>query len=220
MSDVKYPTCPIANISDTEYNAHVYAPSDDTFALVDAFTQDFATWEKRETLVCVEVGSGSGYVITSAVLAMQSKQKRCTYIAIDVAEEALAATARTLRAHGVDADVVRCDLLSAMQPRMLHKVDLILFNPPYVVTPDEEVAIDGIAAAWAGGKDGRVVIDRFLRVVDDFLSPSGLAYMILVHDNKPQQVMDELHIRTNLKGNIILSRRADEELLYVLRISR
>lgn len=47
--------------------------------------------------------------------------------------------------------------------------DVVVFNPPYVPTSAEEldaaVAGGGIEASWAGGADGRVVIDRFLAVV-------------------------------------------------------
>ena len=37
-----------------------------------------------------------------------------------------------------------------------------MFNPPYVPTPVEEVTQPGIARAWAGGPEGRQVIDAFL----------------------------------------------------------
>ena len=54
---------------------------------------------------------------------------------------------------------------------MNKKIDLILWNPPYVPTPTEEVIIPtnkillnkNIEAAWAGGIKGREVIDRFIK---------------------------------------------------------
>lgn len=53
-------------------------------------------------------------------------------------------------------------LLQPLRPRIDGTVDLLLFNPPYVPTPEEEITRGGIAAAWAGGERGRVVIDRVM----------------------------------------------------------
>ncbi len=63
---------------------------------------------------------------------------------------------------------------------------MLLFNPPYVPTPEEEVERGGIAAAWAGGWKGRRVIDRLIPLVPELLSSSGEMLMVTVPDNDPQ----------------------------------
>jgi hypothetical protein len=82
-------------------------------------------------------------------------------------------------------EMVLCDLASALLPRLSGQIDLLLFNPPYVPTPDEEVERGGLAAAWAGGARGRRVIDRLLAVVPSLLSPRGEMFMVAVHENEP-----------------------------------
>ena len=46
---------------------------------------------------------------------------------------------RTANQNQVNVEVVTSELLSALQPQLNGAIDLIMFNPPYVVTPSEEV---------------------------------------------------------------------------------
>jgi release factor glutamine methyltransferase len=60
----------------------------------------------------------------------------------------------------VALDVVQDRFASSLRSRLCNAVDLIVFNPPYVVTTAEEVeSAQDIAFSWAGGVDGRQVID-------------------------------------------------------------
>lgn len=50
-------------------------------------------------------------------------------------------TCDTLAAHGLQADVVVTDLVHGLERRLAGSVDVLLFNPPYVPTPEHEVHI-------------------------------------------------------------------------------
>ncbi|ACO70183.1 predicted protein, partial [Micromonas commoda] len=174
----------------------VYEPAEDSFLLVDTLV---AEWDARlandPPRCALEVGSGTGYVIASAAVLMRDSgldDFRCH--ATDVNPDAVACTRATADAHGVGdyVTVIQCDLLGPLRERLRGKVDLLLFNPPYVLTPSEEVAAGGIAAAWAGGKDGREVLDRLLPDVADVLAPGGTFLLLLLHDNKPHDVAEIL----------------------------
>lgn len=43
----------------------------------------------------------------------------------------------------------------------------------------------GIEAAWAGGKNGREVMDRLFPIVSDLLSTRGLFYLVTIKENNP-----------------------------------
>lgn len=145
----------------------------------------------------------------------------CAYFATDINEESAKATLETFKLHGIDSrvDILRTDLVDGMLPELAGKVDLLLFNPPYVVTPDEEVASLGIEAAWAGGKDGRVVIDKALPVIASLMAENGHAYMVVIPENDPDDIIQHLNPH-GLHGTVIAKKSADEELLMVMHLSR
>lgn len=63
-----------------------------------------------------------------------------------------------------------------------------------MVTPDEEVGEGGIAAAWAGGYNGRQVIDRVLPLVSNLFS-CIIAARVSTVSSTDQHVEDRCHLR-------------------------
>uniref|UniRef100_A0A3Q1G874 Methyltransferase HEMK2 n=1 Tax=Acanthochromis polyacanthus TaxID=80966 RepID=A0A3Q1G874_9TELE len=192
----------------------VYEPAEDSFLLIDALEKDADRLKRPE--VCVEVGSGSGVV--SAFLASVVGPS-ALYICTDVNPAAAGCTAKTASCNDVSLQPIITDLVQCLLPQLCGKVDVLLFNPPYVVTPSEEVGGTGIEASWAGGHRGREVTDRFLPIVAQLLSSKGLFYLITIAENDPEEIIRLLGQR-GLKGESCLSTRAGNERLSVLRFHR
>eukprot|EP01126_Amoeba_proteus_P025473 TRINITY_DN2541_c0_g1_i28.p1 TRINITY_DN2541_c0_g1~~TRINITY_DN2541_c0_g1_i28.p1 ORF type:complete len:107 (-),score=14.29 TRINITY_DN2541_c0_g1_i28:120-440(-) len=92
-----------------------------------------------------------------------------------------------------------------------------MFNPPYVPTDESELGRCDIYAAWAGGKNGRQVIDQFLPKVFSLLSTGGCFYLHVIKENRPSDIVEILrNFGLKFKG-VLLQRRANNELLHVLK---
>uniref|UniRef100_A0A8C0TE40 Methyltransferase HEMK2 n=1 Tax=Canis lupus familiaris TaxID=9615 RepID=A0A8C0TE40_CANLF len=162
----------------------VYEPAEDTFLLLDAL--EAAAAELTGVEICLEVGSGSG-VVSAFLASMIGPQ--ALYMCTDINPEAAACTLETAHCNNVSIQPVITDLVNGLLPRLKEKVDLLVFNPPYVVTPPEEVGSHGVEAAWAGGRNGREVMDRFFPLAPDLLSPRGLFYLVTIKENNPEEIM-------------------------------
>ena len=138
---------------------NVYEPSEDSFLLADAALSEIKGFER-----ILEVGCGSG--IISAVIKANTK---ASIIGIDINPHA----AKCTRENRVD--VIRGDLLSCIKGRF----DLIIFNPPYLPTKDEEIENGWLNYALDGGYDGRKVIYRFLEDAGRCLIESGKILMLV-----------------------------------------
>ena len=84
--------------------------------------------------------------------------------ATDVNELAIA---KTLSLSGLPSKPCVLSLFSCFNRHAAF--DLVVFNPPYVPTDEDELrralTTRDISASWAGGPSGRVVIDRFIEAL-------------------------------------------------------
>jgi release factor glutamine methyltransferase len=129
------------------------------------------------------------------------------------------AAQETARRNGVHVEAVVADLVEALEPRLRGRVDVLLFNPPYVPSPSDEVGSRGIAAAWAGGHNGREVIDRALPKAAELLSPDGVFYLVVVVENRPVELA-EAAARLGLSCERVRAQVARKEKLSVLKFTR
>ncbi|CAE6429903.1 unnamed protein product [Rhizoctonia solani] len=124
----------------------------------------------------------------------------------------------------VSLNAVICDLVQPLKARLHGQIDILIFNPPYVPTEEEEAMVaqsqGEIAGAWAGGFDGMVVTNRLLDELNLILSPKGCFYLVALKQNDPQGIIARMREQWSLEGKVVLQRRAGREHLFILRFMR
>ncbi|XP_075065540.1 methyltransferase HEMK2 [Mixophyes fleayi] len=190
----------------------VYDPAEDTFLLIDALEMEVDELKSRVE-ICLEIGCGSGVVSAFVASVIGSK---AWYLCTDINPSAASCTLQTAQTNKLQIEPIITDLANGLLPRLQGQIDLLLFNPPYVVTPSEEVGSNGIEAAWAGGKNGREVMDRFFPLAPKLLSPKGLFYLLVLKENNPDEILEKTK-SYGLEGSKVLSRQAGREHLTILK---
>ncbi|GAA5909614.1 S-adenosylmethionine-dependent methyltransferase [Sporobolomyces salmoneus] len=197
----------------------VYEPAEDTFILLDALEQDVELL--KGSTICLEIGSGSGCV--SAFLGSICGSSSALYLCTDLNPHATRCTLETGVANKVPLDPILTNLTSSLLPRLARQVDVLVFNPPYVETEDEELydaQEEGtIEKAWAGGESGMKITNKVLEQVELLLSNRGMFYLVAIPQNKPLEILEQMKER-GLEGEITLKRRAGREHLHILRFWR
>lgn len=140
-----------------ENSAQVYQPSEDTRLLLAVAQKELRPGDR-----VLEIGTGSGYIATG--LAREAE-----VVATDINPYAVAAARRG----GVS--IIRADLFAGIRGRF----DLVIFNPPYLPTREEERIDDWLEYALDGGETGREVIGRFAKDVSRVLAPGGRILIII-----------------------------------------
>jgi release factor glutamine methyltransferase len=127
---------------------------------------------------------GSGVL---AVFAAQSGAGRVT--AVDISRLSVLATRLNARLNGVSVRVLRGDLFAAVAGQ---RFDVIVSNPPYLVSESVELPRRSASRAWEAGPSGRAFLDRICNQAHDHLYPGGV--LLLVHSSlcSEQTTLDAL----------------------------
>lgn len=143
---------------------HVYEPAEDSFLLAEKMTV-------TEDDAVLDMGTGCG------ILAVLAAEKAKRVLAVDINPHAIECAIKNAEMNGVKERIEfrNGDLFQPIKPN--ESFSLILFNSPYLPSePDEERS--WIGKAWAGGANGRKVIDRFVMNVPNFLAAGGRIQLV------------------------------------------
>lgn len=180
----------------------VYEPAEDSFLLADA-----ALEEAEPGMRILEIGAGSGFV--SAVIRANVKGIRI------FATEINPHAALCAKANGVE--VIRTDLFRGLKPGSKGTpFDLILFNPPYLPTSEEEKVTGWLNYAFDGGTSGRETLDRFLDEVRNYLKPGGRVLVLISSITGFEAVKDRM-LKMGFEVDVVLRKKVSFEELIVVR---
>ena len=137
----------------------VYEPAEDSFL----FAENLSV---RSDEYVLDMGAGCG------ILGIIAAEKASCVVALDINPSAVRCAKENARLNMVADKLffVQGDLFAPL--RVGEKFDLILFNAPYLPSEPWEGSM-WIERAWAGGADGRAVLDRFLQAFPRYLKVYG-----------------------------------------------
>jgi release factor glutamine methyltransferase len=172
----------------------IYAPSDDTFLMVDAIAT--LPIEGKRVL---DLGTGSG------VLGLYCALRGAQVTASDINALAIEHAANAARSLGVELQLIVSDLFSHLPGHF----DLVLFNPPYLPSGKKQ------DRATDGGPGGITVINRFLEELTAHLRKDGTALLLLSSLND-LEILRHSHSRYEFLS--VTKRALFFEELEVLRV--
>jgi len=251
----------------------IYEPAEDSYLLLDTLssegqraflTQRFgppseaaAGRPEQPALLIAEIGTGSGVVLAfvNAHAELIFGRADVLTLGVDVNGHACRATEETVKvaaqeqvkehkSYGHYVGNVVGDLTASLKDG---GVDVLVFNPPYVPTPElpdlPEEGVHGLedggkgggersqwdidshllSLSYAGGADGMEATDRLLESLQGVLSNRGVAYILLCAQNKPDLVKDRIrswgqHWDVQTVGSS--GKKAGWEKLVIIRIAR
>ena len=153
---------------------NVYEPAEDSFLLVNAALDIISNG-----MNVLEIGTGSGFV--SAVL---QANKNIELVATEINPFA----AKCASSNGIE--VIRTDMFTGIKEK--NEFDLIIFNPPYLPTSEDEKVPGWLNYAFDGGLTGRDPLIPFFSNVKKYLRPEATILLLISSLTGIDEVKNEI----------------------------
>lgn len=178
---------------DFEVTPDVLVPRPETEHLVDSVLE-WVRARKLDLLTVADIGTGSGCI--AVTLACELPEARV--VATDISQKALDVAARNARAHDVQnrLELVRGDLLEALDQPTRRRFDVLVSNPPYIDAAVRQ-ALQPEVRDWEpelalfADAGGLAVLCRLCAAAYDHLAAPGLFACEIGYDQK-SAVLDVL----------------------------
>ena len=220
-SILPYNTLPsLSHLTYKDYN-NIYEPREDSYLLLDVLKHQYGNpaspgFARHTPSRVVEVGCRSGIISVGLGMLLSAQLPSVEITMTDINSHAISASKQTVANNQTTLSsstqfTFELADITAATPPPTPSTDIIIFNPPYVPTPTEEVFLpsrfplsttaaaaadtccvgDVISAAWAGGVDGMEVTNVALPILKRSLTPAtGSLFLVVVDDNRPRLICD------------------------------
>jgi release factor glutamine methyltransferase len=167
----------------------VYEPAEDSFLFAENL-------DVGKGALVLDVGTGCG------MLGILAAEKAAYVVAVDVNPYGIRCAKKNSMRNNVRDKMafIQSSLLTAFNENA--KFDLILFNAPYL--PSAECEKDSwMVRSWAGGINGRQVIDQFISQAPSHLKACGrilLMQSTLANEGETIRKFKEINLKASIKA--------------------
>lgn len=157
-----------------ETHKKVYEPAEDSYLLAENL-------DVKEGDIVLDIGTGTG------IQALTAAQKAKKVLALDINPYALVTAKKNAETNNIkNISFRKSNLFSKI--KKTEKFDLIIFNPPYIPSDEKDL----LGKAWAGGKNGRETINKFIKDAPKHLKGGGRINLLISSLNKPEEAIKKL----------------------------